>query len=465
MRFSFYGAAHEVTGSAHVLTINGKNILLDCGLFQGKRKEAFEKNRQFPYDPASLDAVILSHAHMDHSGNLPTLVKKGFKGKIWCTDATADLCQIMFRDCAHIQEFDVAYVNKKRLQQSKTPFEPLYTVAEADIAAKRLEAVQYSQSFSPVDGVEVSFHDAGHILGSAFTSMLVNENGKKSKIMYTGDIGRRNIPILQDPVPVKDIDYLITESTYGDRLHPPAEDVKGKLEEMINKICLTGGKMIIPAFSIGRTQLLVYMLNKLYTEKRICQLPVYVDSPLSSAATQIYDKHHECWDHDAKGFLLNEGKPFSFHTLRYTESVDESKHLNDIPGPMIIISASGMAEAGRILHHLKGNISDPKNIILIVGYMAENTLGRRIADKAKVVKIFGEEYVRRAQVEVVGALSAHADKKEMLDYFQKCGAKNIKHCFCVHGDDAVLEPFMGALSDIGIQKVSAPQPNEVFEIN
>jgi len=464
MKLTFHGAAQEVTGSAHLLEVGGKKILLDCGLYQGKRKEAFEKNRQFPYDPASIDVVLLSHAHMDHSGNLPTLVKKGFRGKIWCTNATADLCHIMFKDCAHIQELDVAYVNKRRAKQGQKLFEPLYTVEDAQIAAECLSQVQYSQTFSPVDGLEVSFHDAGHILGSAFTDIIANEDGRRVKIMYTGDIGRRNIPILQDPVPIKDIDYLITESTYGNKLHPPAEDVKGKLEELIHTICRTKGKIIIPAFSIGRTQMLVYMLNKLYIEGRICKVPVYVDSPLSSAATAVYDKHQECWDQEAKHFLLNEGKPFSFGALHYTESVDESKHLNDMPGPMIIISASGMAEAGRILHHLKENISYEKNIIMIVGYMAENTLGRRIADKARVVKIFGEEFVLRAQVEVVGALSAHADKNEMLEYFQKCGPNSIEHAFCVHGDDGAFEPFTKALTEIGMKNVSVPKSGESFEI-
>jgi len=464
MKVTFHGAAQEVTGSSHLLTVNGKNILLDCGLYQGRRKEAFEKNRLFPYEPASLDAVLLSHAHMDHSGNIPTLIKKGFKGKIYCTDATADLCQIMFRDCAHIQELDVAYVNKKRAKQGKALFEPLYTEADAEEAARHLEAIPYGKTFSPLDGVEVSFHDAGHILGSAFTAIDVRENGFRGRLMYTGDIGRRDIPILKDPEVVGDIDYLITESTYGSRKHPPADDVKGKLEALMHQICQTKGKIIIPAFSIGRTQHLIYLLNKLYVEGRICPVPVYVDSPLSSAATAVYGKHQECWDHDAISFLLNGSKPFSFKTLHYTENVEESKHLNVMPGPMIIISASGMAEAGRILHHLANNIGDEKNIILIVGYMAEHTLGKRLVEKAKTVKIFGEEYQRRAQIEVFGALSAHADRDEMLDYFTRCGVGHIKHAFCVHGEPDVLGPFTNSLHQIGIPLVSAPTPGESFEL-
>jgi metallo-beta-lactamase family protein len=464
MKLTFHGAAQEVTGSSHILTVNGKNILLDCGMSRGNRKEALKKTRQFAYDPASIDAVLLSHAHMDHSGNIPTLVKKGFKGKIYCTDPTADLCQIMFRDCAHIQELDVAYVNKKRAKQGKTLFEPLYTTSEADEAVRHLEPIAYGKTFSPLDGVEVSFHDAGHILGSAFTAIDVRENGFRGRVMFTGDIGRRDIPILKDPEVIGDIDYLITESTYGSRIHPPAGNVKDKLEALMHQICQTKGKIIIPAFSIGRTQHLIYLLNKLYVEGRICPVPVYVDSPLSSAATEVYNQHQECWDGDAKSFLLNAGKPFSFKTLHYTENVAESKQLNVMPGPMIIISASGMAEAGRILHHLANNIGDEKNIILIVGYMAEHTLGKRLVEKAKVVRIFGEDYQRRAKVEIFGALSAHADRDEMIDYFTKCGIGRIKHAFCVHGEPDVLAPFTESLRTIGMQKVSAPTPGQSFEL-
>ena len=464
MKLSFHGAAREVTGSSHIVTINGKRILLDCGLFQGKRKEAFEKNRQAAFDPAGIDAMLLSHAHMDHSGNVPTLIKKGYKGKVYCTDATADLCRIMFRDSAYIQAKDVEYVNKKRAQQGKNLFEPLYSIEEADAACKYLEPIKYEKVFTLFDGIEVSFHDAGHILGSAFTNITFRENGQKKRLMFTGDIGRHDIPILKDPAVIKDIDYLITESTYGDRKHPPAEDVKSKLKELVNKICQTGGKLIIPAFSIGRTQLIVYLLNKLHSEKQICAVPVYVDSPLSSAATEIYSKHKECWDAAAAEFIVNGKKPFDFRGLHYTESVEESIELNDKPGPMIIISASGMCEAGRILHHLKNNIADEKNIILIVGYQAENTLGRRIAEQKDEVKIFGTRWPINAQVEEIAALSAHADKFEMLDYFGRCGAATIEHAFCVHGESNALEHFANSLAEAGMQNVHIPAPGEDFEI-
>jgi metallo-beta-lactamase family protein len=464
MKLTFHGAAREVTGSAHIVTINGKNILLDCGLFQGKRKEAFEKNRHFLVNPAKIDAILLSHAHMDHSGNIPTLIKKGYNGKIFCTDATADLCQIMFRDCANIQIRDIEYVNKKRIRQGKNPFEPLYTIEDADIASEHLEPVPYSKPFTLFDKTEVCFHDAGHILGSAFTEITFRENGQTKKLMFTGDIGRRDIPILQDPVVIKDIDYLITESTYGDRKHPPAEDVKGKLKELVNEICSTGGKLIIPAFSIGRTQLLIYMLNKLYSEGQICPVPIYVDSPLSSAATEVYSKHKECWDSAATEFIINGKKPFDFRGLRYTESVEESKVLNDTPGPMIIISASGMCEAGRILHHLKNNIVNPENIILIVGYQAENTLGRRIAEQQKEVKIFGTILPLNAKVEEIAALSAHADEFEMLDYFNRCGTSSIEHVFCVHGEQNALEFFSERLVEAGMKNAHIPSPGDVFEL-
>lgn len=464
MNLTFYGAAGEVTGSAHVFGINGHKILLDCGLYQGKRKEAFEKNRQFLYDPQSLDAAILSHAHMDHSGNMPTLVKAGFEGLIYCTPATRDLCEIMFRDCAYLQMRDVEYVNKKRIKQGKTPFEPLYTEQEADHAVTRLQPLPYNKAAEILPGVSVTIVDAGHILGSGFVVIDYKENGSSGRLLFTGDIGRRDIPILKDPVVIKDIDYLITESTYGDRKHPAREELKDELAGFVNDIHAKKSKLIIPAFSIGRTQLIVYLLNQLFSENRIPAVPTYVDSPLSSAATKIYSKHQECWDKGAIDFLLHEGKPFNFKSLRYTESVEESKSLNGMPGPMIIISASGMAEGGRIVHHIKNNITDPESIILIVGYQAENTLGRRVAEKQPEIKIFGEYRPLNARVEELAALSAHADKYEMLELYNACGPANIKHAFCVHGEDNALAHFSECLLEAGVQNVSIPKPGDSFEL-
>lgn len=465
MKLHFHGAAKEVTGSSHILEVNGKKILLDCGLFQGKRKEAFEKNRQIGFDPKSIDAVVLSHAHVDHSGNLPTLVKSGYDGPIYCTDATADLCGIMFKDSAYIQMRDVEYVNKKRIKNGQVPFEPLYTDEDADLAATKIEPVTYNKITEILPGVELTLTEAGHILGSAMVTLDCKENGGRHRVMFTGDIGRRDIPILKDPFMPGGVDYLITESTYGDRKHPPKEDVKGKLAEVINLICERKSKLIIPAFSVGRTQLLVYLMNQLYAEGRITDVPTYVDSPLSSKATKIYDKHVECWDTEAIRFMANEGRPFNFQNLKYTEDVEESKSLNDMPGPQIIISASGMVEAGRIIHHMKNNIENPDNIILIVGYMAENTLGRQIAEKKPQIKIFGDKMRLNAQVEEIAALSAHADKFEMLELFGRNKPENVKHAFCVHGEDGALDEFSQALLEQGMQKVTVPSAGDVVELN
>ena len=305
MKLKFHGAACEVTGSAHIVEINGKRILLDCGLYQGKRKEAFEKNRQFPYDPASLDAVILSHAHMDHSGNIPTLVKKGFSGPIYCTDATADLCQIMFRDCAYIQIRDVEYINKKREKHGQALFEPLYDEADAVNSLSHIKSLGYHETEEIFPGIELTLTDAGHILGSAMVTLDFSENSSRKRLVFTGDIGRRDIPILKDPFMPAGVDYLITESTYGDRKHPDRQDVKTRLAEIVNLVSQRKSKLIIPAFSIGRTQLLVYLLSQLCVEGKIPCIPTFVDSPLSSAATKIYSKHIECWDKDAVDFFLH----------------------------------------------------------------------------------------------------------------------------------------------------------------
>jgi len=427
------GAVRTVTGSMHIIETNGKRILLDCGLYQGKRKEAFECNRNMPFLPDSIDALVLSHAHIDHSGNIPTLVKLGFKGKIFTTPATNDLCEIMLMDSAHIQEKDVEFVNKKRIKQKKNLFEPLYTQEDTMKAMEHFVSVPYETPIEIFPDFEVTYHDAGHLLGSAVTAFNIIENGKKRKITFTGDLGRKGLPILKDPTLIMETDYLITESTYGDRLHPPEADVKAHLTKLITKIAGEKGKLIIPAFSVGRTQTIVYFLNQLYQENKIPSVPIYVDSPLSTKATGVFEKNEDCFDSEASKLMMQGIDPFTFKTLHYITDVEESKKLNRMDGPLIIISASGMCESGRILHHLANNIENRHNIILIVGYQAENTLGRRLVDRISPVKIFGDEYRVLAKVEVIEALSAHADQSEFIEYFDGIKTK-IDASFIVHGE-------------------------------
>ncbi len=463
MNIRFIGAVRTVTGSMHLMEVNGNRILLDCGLYQGKRKEAFELNRNFPFDPESIDMLILSHAHIDHSGNIPTLVKKGFKGKIFATSATVDLCEIMLLDSAHIQEKDVEYVNKKRLKQGKNLFEPLYTQEDARKAMEFFVPVNYEQTVQIARNVEISFHDAGHLLGSAVTTFKISENGNIKRICFTGDLGRRNMPIIKDPTPVKEVDYLITESTYGNRLHPKEEDVKSHLAKLILKISLEKGKLIIPAFSVGRTQTVVYFLNQLYHEGRIPDIPVFVDSPLSTKATEVFINNNDCFDMETLQLMLSGTEPFTFKTLKYVTEVEDSKKINSMEGPAVIISASGMCESGRILHHLAHNISNKHNIILIIGHQAENTLGRKLIEGVNPVKIFGEEYTVSASVEVIEALSAHADRNEFIEYFDKIETK-IQSAFIVHGELSESSAFAELIRDRYDCEAIIPNPGESFEI-
>jgi len=463
MRLTFCGAARTTTGSMHRLEINGRQILLDCGLYQGRRKEAFERNRNMPIDPTKVEIVLLSHAHIDHSGNLPTLVRKGFRGPIIATPATRDLCDIMLRDSAYLQERDVAYVNRKRIRQGKNPFEPLYTTADIDPTMDRFETLDYETPLEIIPGVTVTFHDAGHILGSGLTAIDVEEDGRRRRLVFTGDLGRKDMPILKDPVVVGDIDILLTESTYGNRLHHARQDVCDELADTVNSVVRTKGKLIIPAFSVGRTQQIVYFLRELHEKKEIPHLPVFVDSPLSSRATDVYEGHPECYDSETMQVLLDNDAPFSFRGLKYITDVKDSKKLNRMPGPAIIISASGMCEGGRILHHLKNNVEDERNGILIVGYQAEHTLGRRLVEGVPTIKIFGEHYSLRARVQVINALSAHADKNEMLDYFGQIG-KMPERVFIVHGEMDQAEPFSESLRQLGMADVTIPERGQVVEI-
>ena len=462
MNITFMGAVHTVTGSMHIIETNGKRILLDCGLFQGRRKEAFEQNRVLPFDPASIDVMILSHAHIDHSGNIPTLVKSGFKGKIFTTSATVDLCEIMLLDSAHIQEKDVEFVNKKRAKQGKNLFEPLYTRDDAIRSMENFARVSYEQPIQILPGVEVTYHDAGHLLGSAVTKIQISENGSKKRIMFTGDLGRKRMPILKDPTPVKETDYLITESTYGDRLHDKEEDVKTHLVRLITKIASNRGKLIIPAFSVGRTQTIVFFLNQLYNEKRIPEIPIFVDSPLSTSATEVFSKHEDCFDAELLQMMMQGVDPFTFKTLHYVRDVEESKKLNSMNGPIVIISASGMCESGRILHHLANSIENRHNIILIIGFQAENTLGRRIEDGISPVRIFGEEYEVLAEVAVIDALSAHADRNEFAEYFDNIETK--PETFIVHGEVEQSNALADMIGSRYGWKAIVPSPKETIQI-
>ena len=465
MQIQFIGADRTVTGSMHLLTINGRKILLDCGLYQGKRKEAFEINRTFEYfDPAEVDCLVLSHAHIDHCGNIPSLVKKGFKGKIYCTSATKDLANIMLKDSAHIQERDVEFVNKRRKKQGKNLFEPLYNLQEAEEAMNLFVDIEYHEEKEIQPGVKIKFYDAGHILGSALTFITINENGKTFELGFTGDLGRPNLPILKDPEKIPDVDFIISESTYGGRFHDKTDGIELKLADVVKRAVERKGKIIVPAFSLERTQEIVYLFHKIFEKQTAPRIPIYVDSPLSTNATAIFRKHPECFDKEAYNFMMNHDDPFGFNKLIYVNDVEDSKKLNDVSGPIMIISASGMAETGRILHHLKNNIEDEKNIILMVGYCAENTLGRKIIEKEPVVKIFGDEYHLNAEVVVMNSLSGHADSDELTDYFSKLDKSKMKKVFLVHGDYDQQLKFEARLNNIGFNNITIPQKGDVFEI-
>ena len=463
MKITFQGAAQTTTGSMHHVDFGSKKVLLDCGLYQGSRKKAFERNRNIPFDAKEIDAVVLSHAHIDHSGNLPSLVKRGFDGPIYATDATCDLCRILLKDSAHIQEKDVEYVNKKRKKKGQKPFEPLYAQADVDNTLIKLEPVAYGKPLELFPGLNLTFKDAGHILGSAFSVFDMQNNGSKSRLLFTGDIGREAMPILKDPEVVNNVDYLITESTYGNRLHPKRQDVEARLLEMCNKVLKKGSKLIIPAFSVGRTQQILFFLHELWASGRLAEIPVFVDSPLSSKATRVHDRHEECYDPEMMQLIMRNQDPFTMSRVNFTETVEESKAIKDVKGAAIIISASGMCEAGRILHHLKNNVENPDNIVLIVGFQAEHTLGRRLVERRPDIRIFGETHKLRAETHSIQALSAHADREEMLAYFEDMGPR-VKKAFVVHGEPEQQEPFAKALSELGAQEVIIPAPGQVEEI-
>jgi len=464
MRIRFHGAAQTVTGSQHLIEVNGSRILLDCGLYQGRRSETYERNRNHPFDPAKIDAVILSHAHIDHSGNLPHLVKHDFRGPIFATKATADLADVMLRDSGHIQEADAMFVNKKRAKRGEPPIEPLYTLEDAEQVASHFRPMEYDQAFEAAPGVTVRFVEAGHILGSAAVVLDIEENGRRVRLWFSGDIGRRKLPLLRDPVLPDIADYLLMESTYGDKPHRDPDAAYLEFRDVVKKTIERNGKIIIPSFAVGRTQELVYFLNQMINDGSISRIPVFVDSPLAVNATEIFEKHPECFDKETHEFIRTHRHPaLEFNGLTYTRSVEESKALNDRHDPMIIISASGMAEAGRILHHLRNNIEDPRNTVLIVGWQAPYTLGRRLAEREKRIKIFGEAFTRRAEVATIGGLSAHAGQDMLVEYALTV-KDQVKKVFLVHGEEKSAMALKEKLAEEQLSQVYYPELHSSVEI-
>jgi metallo-beta-lactamase family protein len=464
MRIRFHGAAQTVTGSQHLLEVNGARLLLECGLFQGRRSETYERNQNLPFNAAKIDAVILSHAHIDHSGNLPQLVKEGFRGPIYATKATADLAGVMLLDSGHIQEADALFVNQKRLKRGEPPVEPLYTMEDAEQVAGHFRPMDYNQPFEAAPGVTTCFAEAGHILGSAAVTLDIQENGRSVRLWFSGDIGRRKLPLLQDPVLPESADYLLMESTYGDKPHRDPDAAYEEFREVVSRTVDRNGKVIIPAFAVGRTQELVYFLNQMMQNGDVPKVPVFVDSPLAVDASDIFRKHPEVFDQETRDFVMKHKHPaLDFPQLRYTRSVDESKALNDRHDPIIIISASGMAEAGRILHHLRNNIEDPRNTVLIVGWQAPHTLGRRLADREKHIKIFGEGFTRRAEVVTIGGLSAHAGQDLLVEYALAVKPQ-VKKVFLVHGEELPAMALRAKLAEQGLTEVYYPDLHSSVEI-
>ncbi|MBN2201074.1 MBL fold metallo-hydrolase [bacterium] len=465
MDIRFHNAVREVTGTMHLLTVAGKRILLDCGLSQGRRAEADRKNRNFPFDPASIDALILSHAHIDHSGNIPQLVKQGYMGPIFSTHATYDLASIMLRDSAHIQKKDAEFLNKRARKGGSPPIPPLYSMQDAEKALRQFVGMGYERTFLVTPEVRATFFDAGHILGSAVVQIDASENGRPSRIVFTGDLGRANLPLLRDPVRLTEADVFITESTYGNKVHDEILDMEEELRDVVRRTMDRGGKIIVPSFSVGRTQEIVYFLHKLINEGALPELPIFVDSPLSISATEVFRMHSELFDEETQeAFLDRRVDPFGFHRLRYVQSAAESKTLNSIRESCVIISASGMCEAGRILHHLANNVSDPKNSVLVVSFMAANTLGRRIVERQPVLKILGETHPLRAEVATLNGFSAHADRNALLEYAGGLNRARLRQVFVVHGETPQSEALVSGLQDQGIENVLIPEEGKAYTL-
>jgi len=472
MKLTFWGAARVVTGSMHQLTVDDRSYLLDCGEYQGRRKEAAERNKNFPFHCGDISAVMLSHAHIDHSGNLPLLVKNGFHGPIYTSPATADLCRPMLEDAASIQEHDAAFLNKRNLRRKSLGVagipideivEPAYTTEDAEATFPLFHPVAMHTPTEVGPGVLYQSFEAGHIFGSTTMLLELESGGRGVRLGFTGDLGRPGLPIIRDPEPLPQPDYLIMESTYGNRVHEPIQSVSAKLADIVNRTYARGGKIIVPAFAVGRTQQLVLLLHELIEANAIPRCPIFVDSPLAVNVTEVFRKHPELYDQEASAFFNNHGDPFGFRLLTYVRDVNQSKALNDLHGPFMVVSASGMCEGGRVLHHLKNNVGDPRNTILLTGYQAEHTLGRKIQEKWQEVPIFGEPMRLRAEVEMLDALSGHADREELLAWMKPIAA-GLKKVFLVHGEPEQQAAFAKAIKErYGLGAV-APERGQSFDL-
>ncbi|MDD2752396.1 MAG: MBL fold metallo-hydrolase [Candidatus Omnitrophica bacterium] len=460
VRIKFLGGARTVTGSSHQVLTEKSEILLDSGLFQGHRDESYQINTTFNYNPRKINALILSHAHIDHCGNLPSLIKKGLRCKIYATSATKDLCKLMLEDSGKIQEEDIKYVNKINRRLGLPLRKPLYTSREASKAVKKIHPVSYGQRICVTSDVAVTLFDAGHILGSSLILLEIKDLFKTIRLGYAVDLGRKGLPILNDPDKLKGLDYLIMESTYGARLHAPIEEAKVKLKEVINRTVARKGKILIPSFTLERTQEVIYFLNELLKEKSIPEVPIYVDSPLACDITDAFQVHPEYMDKKTSQAINKGETPFEFLNLRYIRDQNESKTLNNDKRPMIIIAGSGMCESGRILHHLKNNIEDSRNTVLVVGFMARDTLGRRIVEGERFVRIFGVEYELNAEVIVINAFSGHADKNELIDFVSSC--LPLRRIFLVHGEEEQLRLLSESLTQMGLAAYIPSKGEEVL---